>query len=76
MLRPPIPYTLAQSENAITVKFVDDVTAASSVNLLQNLKPDITERPRTLSKNEHTQQILPRDRNLLQVYLDSMEDFA
>ena len=56
-------------------KFIDDATAAASVNLL-NLQPDLIQRPRPLSKSERTQHILPRERNLLQVYLDSMGEFA
>ena len=57
------------------VKFVDDGTAAVSVNLKSSLIPDPVDRARPQNYHERTGHVLPRDQNLLQLYVNEAEDF-
>ena len=55
---------------------MDDISTATSVNLLEALCKDEHERPKPLKYCERTEQILPSQNNLLQYYLDQFETFT
>ena len=78
-MRPPIPrdtlgpITKSKCEK---VKYVDDGTVATSVNLKNCLVNDPISRPKPLNFHERTGHILPPQNNLLQFYLDDTEKFT
>ena len=83
MMRPPIPRltfvdppVIAKGEKAMTVKFIDDATVATTVNLKKGLISDPIQRPRPLNLEESSGHILPPKNNLLQYYIDDVEEFA
>ena len=64
-LRPPIPRNI--KSECISVKYVDDATSASSVNLKKSLKKDLIARPRPLNYNEQCELVLLIEKKELQV---------
>ena len=78
-LRPPIPRLIKGPVNqarAEKVKFIDDGTIAVSVDLKASLIPEPITRPRPHNFHERTCQILPKENNLLQYYINDTEDFV
>ena len=78
-LRPPIPRNIggpAANSKSEKVKFVDDGTVAVSLNMKSGLVLDESIRPKPLKYDERTCQILPKNENLLQLYLDDAETFT
>ena len=78
LLRPRIPRNLqgpVSKSKSAKVKFVDDGTAAVSVNLKSSLIPDPVDRARPLNYHERTGHVLPRDQNLLQLYVNEAQEF-
>ena len=78
-LRPPIPPLIkgpVLKSKAVKVKYIDDGTVATSINLKKCLIEDPIIRPRPLNYHERTQQILPPENNLLQFYLEDTEQFT
>ena len=62
-------------ENSLVVKYVDDATAASVVNLKESLRKDTVQRPKPLNYNEHNELILPESSNPLVPILNQFESF-
>jgi hypothetical protein len=78
-LRPPIPPLISgpvRKSKAVKVKYIDDGTVATSINLKKCLTLDPVDRPRPFNYHERTQQILPAQNNLLQYYLEDTENFT
>ena len=78
-LRPPIPRPIrgpVRKSRAEKVKYVDDGSVATSIDLKQCLIPDPVDRIRPVSYNERTGHILPPENNLLQFYLEDTELFT
>ena len=78
-LRPPIPPLITGpvlKSKAVKVKYIDDGTVATSINLKKCLINDPISRPRPLNYHERTEHILPPENNLLQYYLDDTEQFT
>ena len=78
-LRPPIPPLIkgpVLKSKSMKVKFIDDGTVATSINLKKCLIDDPENRPRPLNYHERTKQILPPENNLLQFYLNDTEQFT
>ena len=79
LLRPPIPRPFqgpASKSKSQKVKFVDDGTIAVSVDLKDSLVHDPVTRPRPWNFHERTGHILPRENNLLQNYIEDVEQFT
>ena len=62
--------------NSVKVKYIDDGTVATSINLKKCLINDPINRQRPLNYHERTMQVLPPENNLLQYYLDDTEKFT
>ena len=76
-LRPPIPRPITYGDSkAMKVKYIDDGTVAVNVDLRSCLVADPTSRPRPLCFQERSGHALPPGNNLLQFYVNDMEDFA
>ena len=78
LLRPPIPRPMTEAlskSKSVTVKFVDDGSVATSIDLKSSLKPDLL-RERPLNYHERTEHNLPQPDNLLQHYMQDLEQFA
>ena len=58
------------------MKFIDDGTVAVSINLKSSLVPAAGNKPQPLNYNERTCQVLPKEENLLQYYLEDAEKFT
>ena len=74
LLRPPIPRPLNSS--GVKAKYMDDTSAAVSLNLMVCLANDPESRPKPLKYCERTEQILPKHNNYLQSYINEMESFS
>ena len=74
-LRPTIPRPMMKS-NSVTVKFVDDGSVATSIDLKAALLLDPCQRPKPLTYNERTEHILPPEQNLLQILVRDTESFC
>ena len=74
LLRPPIPRPLNSS--GVKAKYMDDTSAAVSLNLMVCLANDPESRPKPLKYCERTEQILPIHNNYLQSYINEMESFS
>ena len=75
-LRPSIPRpALSHKEASEKVKYIDDGTVAVSVNLT-NIIPDPVSRPQPLAFPECSRQVLPKEKNLLQYFVEDTEEFA
>ena len=68
-LRPPVPRPFS-GNRAIQVKYRDDSTQASSVNLKKSLQADPNSRPRPLKYHERHQTILKPEEDIMQIELD------
>ena len=76
-LRPAIPRNnLLQDSSSVKVKFVDDGSAAVSINLETYLVPDVAARPHPLKYRERCGLVLPKENNPLQYILKDTEEFA
>ena len=71
LLRPAIP-----RHYNLNLKYIDDLSMLVAYNLKKVLVSDPAHRPKPLTFNERTEQILPVGNNLLQVQLDSLHAFA
>ena len=74
LLRPPIPRPVNFEHQA--VKFVDDGSIATSIDMKATLTLDSTNRPRPLNFNERTGHTLPPHLNPLQYFISDLENFA
>ena len=78
-LRPPIPPLITGpvlKSKAVKVKYIDDGTVATSINLKKCLINDPINRSRPFNYHERTEHVLPPENNLLQYYLDDTEQFT
>ena len=77
ILRPtiPRPLTLKPSEHHHE-KYMDDASTALRVELKKNLISDPVNREKPLAYSDRSQQILPKDRNMLQYFIDDIEAFS
>jgi hypothetical protein len=78
-LRPSIPPQIkgpVRKSKSVKVKYIDDGTVATSINLKKCLINDPINRQRPLNYHERTMQVLPPENNLLQYYLDDTEKFT
>ena len=71
LLRPVIP-----RPNSLTLKYIDDLSLVTAINLKLSLKTDQADRPKPLTYNERTKQILSPQDNQMQGMLDSLQEFA
>ena len=71
----PSPF-LKGHEDSISVKFVDDASAAVKIDLKNMLVKDHIQRERPYTYNEHNELILPEGRNPLKPILDSLQRFT
>ena len=71
LLRPAIPRL-----HSLNLKYVDDLSMLAAINLTKCLTSDSLSRPRPLSFNERTQQVLATEGNLLQDDLNSLEKYV
>ena len=71
LLRPCIPRL-----TSLSLKYIDDLSLLQAINLKTSLRPDAADRPRPLSFNERTQQVLLADDNPMQTELRALRDFA
>ena len=76
-LRPTIPRNhLLQNSSSVKVKFVDDGSAAASIDLEASLVPDDASRPKPVNFHERCGLILPPENNPLQYILMEAEEFT
>ena len=71
MLRPAIPRL-----HSLSLKYVDDLSILSPINLRKSLVPDSELRVKPLTKNERTGQVLPSENNILQDQLHDLKRFT
>ena len=71
LLRPLIPRL-----NTLTLKYIDDLSLLTVINLQKSLIPDQVLRPRPLASNERTQQLLKIEDNQMQGLLDNLKTFT
>ena len=71
LLRPMVPRPLS-----LSLKYIDDLSLLSAINLKLSLVPDPVDRPRPLAFNERTQQILPTEVNHMQEELYKLKVFT
>ena len=77
LLRPPIVRNnLLNQSKAVKAKYVDDSSIAVSVPLDDLLERDPEKRVKPLNFSERTEHVLPKTNNLLQSYLDEVEQFV
>ena len=74
--RPPIPRNSSINNDVIAVKYIDDASAACSIDLKKTLISDPIERQRPLTLNENNQLILPQRDNPLQDFMSELCAFA
>ena len=75
-MRPKIQRPILSDKNSLQVKYFDDATAATAINLKTQLCPDPIQRSRPLNWYEKDQLILPSHQNELQKYFIDFEKFA
>ena len=75
-LRPSIPRLLLSKTESLSVKYVDDHTCATRINLKQCLTNDPVVRQRPLNFHERTGHILPNQSNMIQFTLDDLQCFT
>ena len=68
-LRPSIQRPMTKNLNNLHLKYYDDTTAASTINLKKQLCQDPVERPKPLNWYEKANLVLPQSENELQNYL-------
>ena len=71
LLRPSIPWP-----SSLSLKYIDDLSLLTAINLKRNLIPDPCERPRPFNFSERTQQVLLAEENPMQELLDSLQNFT
>ena len=71
LLRPLIPRV-----SSLSLKYVDDLSLLTAINLKTSLTPDPVCRPRPLAYNERTHQILLSENNPMQEELNSLSTFT
>ena len=71
MLRPAIPRL-----HSLSLKYVDDLSILSAINLKKSLVPDPELRMKPLTKDERTGQVLPSANNILQDQLHDLKRFT
>ena len=71
MLRPAIPRL-----HSLSLKYVDDLSILSAINLKKSLVPDSELRVKPLTKNERTGQVLSSENNILQDQLHDLKRFT
>ena len=71
LLRPAIPRL-----HSLNLKYIDDLSMLSAVNLKTCLVRDPVDRPRPFSYNERTQQVLENMDSQLQTELNELFDFT
>ena len=74
-MRPPIRRPFSDLQN-INLKFFDDATSATAIDLKKQLSPDPEFRPRPLTSNERSELILTKENNKLQDDLKILKVFA
>ena len=77
--RPPVPRNIvvpASKSQSKSVKCIDDGTVAVSINLKSSLIPDTVKKPQPFNYDERTCQVLPKEENLLQYFLEDAEKFT
>ena len=76
-LRPTIPRLHPlRSTKSLNVEYVDDGAVAAEVDLKKHLVLDKEYRPFPLSFRQRTGHMLPPEHNLLQLYLNNIEEFT
>jgi len=77
LLRPAIPRaSILHNSKAETVKYIDDGTAATAIDLKTHLIIDTAHHPRPLTFPQRTGHLLPPQHNLLQKYMEDAEAFT
>ena len=71
LLRPSIP-----RPSSLSLKYIDDLSLLTAINLKLNLIPDPCERPRPFNFSERTQQVLLAEENPMQELLNSLQNFT
>ena len=71
LLRPRIPRS-----SSLSLKYIDDLSLLSAINLKASLTPDPVSRPRPLTFNERTCQILLPVNNPMQEELNTLKTFT
>ena len=71
LLRPAIPRL-----HSLNLKYIDDLSMLSALNLKNCLVRDPVDRPRPFSYNERTQQVLDNRDSQLQTELNELFDFT
>ena len=80
-LRPPIPRNQLEKPKhnrpkSISLKFVDDLSVGVKVDLSKDIVNETSVRPLPLNRHEVTGHILPPENNLLQAYMDDLQEFC
>ena len=74
-LRPAIPRNHPLHDTkSLNVEYIDDGAVAAEIDLKTHLKKDSIVRPYPLTFRERTGHVLPAENNLLQVYLNEIEN--
>ena len=77
LLRPSIPRnSILHNSKSEAVKYIDDGTVASAVDLKTHLIFDTTVHPRPLTFQQRTGHLLPPQHNILQKYMEDAEIFT
>ena len=71
LLRPLVP-----RPSSLSLKYIDDLSLLTAINLKASLVPDPVDRPRPLTFNERTQQILLAEDSKMQDQLNSLKAFT
>ena len=71
LLRPAIP-----RPKSLTLKYIDDLSVLTAIDLKASLTADPTHRPRPFTFNERTQQILMAEGNQMHEMLTSLKEFT
>ena len=76
-LRPAVPRPISASQSrSLSVKFVDDGSVASSINLPASLIQDPVKRSKPLQFRERNEQVLPDVNNPLALQLREFQNFS
>ena len=80
-LRPPIPRNQLKKPKhnrpkSISLKFVDDLSVGVKVDLSKDIVNETSVRPLPLIRHKVTGHILPPENNLLQAYMDDLQEFC
>jgi hypothetical protein len=75
LLRPPVPRPMSGNKS-IQVKYIDDASQISAINLKASLVKDPVDRPRPFNYHERTQTVLKAGENIVQEQLDRFSQFT